>query len=100
MGAIETREGTLVAYESAWTVRYTPKQHPLGRSEMFKARKLKKAALEAAREHDRRITTEMYASLSYQSMLDANADRQAQRQIRAEKIDACPNCNPIYSRFR
>jgi hypothetical protein len=67
---------------------------------MFKARKLKKAALEAAREHDRRITTEMYASLSYQSMLDANADRQAQRQIRAEKIDACPNCNPIYSRFR
>jgi hypothetical protein len=67
---------------------------------MFKARKLKKAALEAAREHDRRITTEMYASLSYQSMLDANADRQAQRQIRAEKIDACPNCNPIFSKFR
>jgi hypothetical protein len=100
MGAIETREGTLVAYESAWTVRYTPKQHPLGRSEMFKARKLKKAALEAAREHDRRITTEMYASLSYQSMLDADEDRYASRQIKAEAIAKCPNCNPIYSRFR
>jgi len=100
MGAIETREGTLVAYESAWTVRYTPKQHPLGRSEMFKARKIKKAQMEAARQRDHRQTIEMFASLSYQSMLDANADRQAQRRIRAEKIDACPNCNPIFSKFR
>ena len=67
---------------------------------MFNTRKIKKARLEAASKADFGQTIEMFASLSYQSMLDANAARQDQRRIRAEKIDACPNCNPIFSRFR
>jgi len=64
---------------------------------MFKARKIKKAQAIVDRQRDHRQTIEMFASLSYQSMLDANADRQAQRRIRAEKIDACPNCNYFLS---
>lgn len=67
---------------------------------MFKTRKIQKAQLEAASQRDHRQTIEMFASLSYQSSLDAAAARQAQRRIRAEKIDDCPNCNPIFSRFR
>ena len=67
---------------------------------MFKTRKIQKANQAAARKADHQQTIEMFASLSYQSSLDAAAARQAQRRIRAEKIDDCPNCNPIISRFR
>ena len=67
---------------------------------MFKTRKIQRDQREAASKADFGQTIKMFASLSYQSMLDAKFDRQASRQIRAEKINACPNCNPVFSNLR